>query len=129
MKFHIDIYIFSKFCIFLWDLLNTLCCNVLRFPNLSFLRNACFRNILLLAAELQLKPEFPGKVLKFLTSLDVKFHLGTSYMGLKFLYRYIYILYIMGYVLISGLVAKLMVKQRPRKSFSGKAVQILDYSF
>lgn len=122
MKFHIDIYIFSNFCIFLWDLWNTLCCNVLRFPNLSFLRNACFRNICSLAAELHLKPEFPGKVLKFLTSLDVKFHSGASYMGVKYIY-------IMGYLLVPGLVAKLIVKQGPRKSFSGKAVRILDYGF
>lgn len=107
---------------------------------MSFLRNACFKNILLLAAELHLEPEFPGKVLKFLTPLDVKFHSGTSYMGDKdipidiYIYIYIYMsisisIYIMGYLLVPGLVAKLIVKQGPRKSFSGKAVRIPDYGF
>lgn len=40
----------------------------------------------LLAAELHLRPEFPGKVLKFLTSLDVKFLSDTSYMWVKNIY-------------------------------------------
>ena len=46
----------------------------------------------LLAAELHLKPEFPGKVLKFLTSLRVKLFSDTSYIWLKNIH-YIYILY------------------------------------
>lgn len=34
-----------------------------------------------------------------------------------------------GYILVPGLVAKLVVKKRPRKSFSDRSVRILDYGF